>query len=337
VPRLRLEEIEELAFQALAAASTEPRNARPVAASIAAAEADAIPSHGLLRLPTYCAHASSGKVDGHAQPILSQTAPGALQVDARNGFAHPAIDMALTALAALAVEQGIAAVAIRNSYNSGVMGHHVERLARRSLVALGFANAPAVIAPWGGNHPLLGTNPIAFAAPSEGSEPVVIDQASSVVARGEILLRAQRREDIPDTWGLDREGRPTSDPKAVLEGGSLAPAGGHKGATLALIVEILAATLTGSLSSAKAGSLTSPGDPRRAGVGQLFVAINPEHFAASGLASRVRELCESISAQPGARIPGMRRFAARAVASIDGVAVDDDLYKVVTELTRASG
>jgi (2R)-3-sulfolactate dehydrogenase (NADP+) len=332
---LLLRQIQDLACRALIAANTERRNAEIVAASIAAAEADGIGSHGLLRLPTYCAHARSGKVDGFARPVLSHAAAAALQVDACNGFAHPAIALALDALVPLATQHGIAAVSIRNSYNSGVMGHHVEWLARRGLVALGFANAPAVIAPWGGRAPVFGTNPIAFAAPSSGGDPIVVDQAASTVARGEVMLRAQRGETIPDGWGLDAAGQATTDPHAVLNGGSMLPAGGYKGVTLALVVEVLAAALTASLPSAEAGSLTQD-DGKPAGVGQLFIALQPAAFGAGEFGERVSDLCRSITAQPGARLPGSRRFAMRESARTQGVMVDEALLQSIASLVPGS-
>ena len=330
--RLRLGEIEDLAYRALIASKTSAANARSVAASIAAAEADGIQSHGLLRLRAYCTHARSGKVDGFAAPTIDQAGPAVLRVDARNGFAHPAIDLAVEGLARLTGTQGVAAVAIHNSYNSGVMGHHVERLARSGLVALGFANAPAVIAPWGGSKPVFGTNPLAFAAPRAGDTPIVIDQASSVVARGEVMLRSQRGESIPEGWGLDAAGRPTTDPNAVLDGGSMVPAGGYKGASLALMVELLASTLTGSLHSYEAGSLTAD-DGKRAGVGQLFIALDPERIAGSGFSNRVGEICRQMLGQSGVRLPGSRRFAARANAQATGVLVDDAVLGKIESLT----
>jgi (2R)-3-sulfolactate dehydrogenase (NADP+) len=330
LPRLTLAEVEDLAHRALLASCTGDANARIVARSIAAAEADGIGSHGLLRLPAYCAHARSGKVDGHARPTIAETAPGTLRVDAANGFAHPAIEAALDRLVPLAATQGIAAASLFRSYNSGVMGHHVERLARQRLVGLGFSNAPAVIAPWGGHEPLFGTNPIAFAAPHDAGEPIVIDQACSIVARGEVLLRAARGEPLPDGWGLDRRGEPTIDPDAVLQGGSMLPFGGRKGATLALMVEVLAATLTGALRSAEAGSLTAD-DRKPAGIGQAFIALSPDRFAA-GFQDRIGALCEAIAAQPGARLPGARRFEARRRSTLEGIVVDESLLSRVQAL-----
>jgi (2R)-3-sulfolactate dehydrogenase (NADP+) len=327
---LTLAQIEELANAALVASGASRSNARIVAKSLAAAEADGIASHGLLRLPTYCAHLRSGKVKGDAQPSIFVAGPASLRVDAANGFAHPAIEIALSRLAEHAHSQGIAAASIVNSYNSGVMGRHVERLADVGLVGLGFANAPAVMAPWGGKTPRYGTNPIAFSAPVAGGDPIVIDQACSVVARGEVLLRAERREPLPEGWGFDASGEPTTKARAILDGGSMAPFGGHKGAALALMVEVLAASLTGALPSTDAGSLTTD-DGKPAGVGQLFIAISPDRFSAD-FKERTRELCDAILADAGVRIPGARRFMERMRSASQGVSVDDALMERIKGL-----
>lgn len=330
--RLSLQQIEDLAYAALTACRTDPANARIVAASIAAAEADGIASHGLLRLPTYCAHARTGKVDGFAQPAMTAAGAAVIQVDACNGFAHPAIDLAVRPLVELCREHGVALASIRNSYNSGVMGHHVERLATAGLVGLGFSNAPATIAPWGGRAPVFGTNPIAFAAPRPDAPPIVVDQAASVIARGEVMLRAQRGESVPDSWGFDAEGSPTSDPGAILRGGSMAPAGGRKGVSLALIVEVFAAVLSGPLLSVDAGSLTEC-DGRFAGIGQLFVAVDPGKLS-DDYAQRIQRLATIIEAQHPARLPGSARQAHRISATQRGVEVSDELLARLNEVCR---
>lgn len=333
MPRLRLEEIRDLAFHALTKSRTSEANAGPVAQSLAAAEADGIPSHGLLRLPTYCEHARVGKVDGMAEPAWRQAGPAAIVVDAMNGFAHPAIEIALQRLVRAAREQAVAAVAVCRSYNSGVMGHHVELLAEAGLVALAFANAPAVIAPWGGRKPVFGTNPIAFAAPRAKGPPLVVDQASSVVARGQVLLHAQRGEPIPSGWAMDAQGQPTTDPRAVLDGGSMAPAGSYKGVSIALIVEVFAAALAGPLYSFEAGSLTID-DGKPAGVGQFFVALDPARFAGAGFADRIDALCEAMLRDPNVRLPGARRYAVREAARIGGVEIDEKLHGWVKALAQ---
>jgi len=321
---LSLAEVEALTFRALTACGTAEGNARPVTASVVASEADGIHSHGLARLPTYCEHARCGKIDGTVSPSVEQVAPAAVRADARDGFAHPAIDLGFELLLPLAKTTGIAALAVTNSYNCGVCGYHVERIADAGLVALGFVNAPASIAPWGGTKGVFGTNPISCAVPRRGQAPLVIDQSSSVIAKSEVVVHAQKDEPIPEGWALDAEGRPTTDPKAALAG-TMVPSGGYKGAGIALIVEFMAAAMTGSHLSIDASSFADNqgGSPR---TGQFFMAIDPGTFAGAGFADQVARLFGAISDQDGARLPGDRRLAARARTAKDGVTIRKALH-----------
>jgi (2R)-3-sulfolactate dehydrogenase (NADP+) len=332
---ISLTEVEELSFAALRAHRTSDANARCMARSIAAAEGDGLRSHGLLRLPTYCAHAAIGKVDGHAVATVVRARPAAWIADAREGFAHPAIDAGFAALVPGAKEQGIAVLAVTNSYNCGVVGHHVERLAEQGLVALAFANTPAAIAPWGGSKALFGTNPLAFAAPRASDLPLVIDQSSSVVARGGVMLAASRGVAIPAGWALDPDGAPTTDPSAALAG-SMLPAGGYKGAGIALMVEILAAASTGASFSFDASSFAdNNGGPPR--TGQLFVALDPGAILGGAFAARVDAVIAAMSAQAGVRVPGARRVEARKVAVEKGVQVERGLWERVAGLGSTEG
>lgn len=304
--------IAALATAALMRAGTAERNAHPVAASIAAAEAQGLPSHGLLRLPAYCEHVACGKVDGHATATIARPRPGTVIVDARTGFAHPAIDAGFPVALEAARACGVAILAIANSYNCGVVGDHVERFAQAGLVALGFVNSPASIAPWGGAKPLFGTDPLAFAAPVAGGEPIVLDQSSSVVARGEIMLRAKSGSPLEPGWALDAAGNPTLDAQAALKG-SLMPAGGYKGSGQALMVELLAAALTGANFGFQASSFaTNDGGPPR--TGQCFIVIDPDALG-DGFAKRAAEMIATMRAQAGVRVPGSRRAANRLVSS----------------------
>ena len=154
---LSLTEIEDLAFRALTHVGTSEQNARPLAVATAATEADGVASHGLAYIPIYCEHVTCGKVDGAATPRLDTPRPGVITVDAGTGFAHAAIDAGFEALIPLARSQGIAALAISNSYNCGVLGYHTHRLASAGLLGIGFTNAPASIAPSGGAKPVVGS------------------------------------------------------------------------------------------------------------------------------------------------------------------------------------
>jgi (2R)-3-sulfolactate dehydrogenase (NADP+) len=330
---LTLAEVEALSYEVLVAANVTSNIARIVARSVRRAEADGIRSHGLARLGTYGQHARIGKVDGQAAAELTKTGPASVRVDAKCGFAHPAIEIGLMELTKLARESGIAVLAITNSYNCGVLGHHVEDIADAGFVGLGFVNAPPSIAPWGGHTPIFGTNPIAFAAPVANRPPLVIDQSSSVIARGEIMLHAQQDKPIPKGWAITADGEPTTDPKEALKG-SLLPSGGYKGAGLALIVEVMAAVLTGAnLSIAASSFADDAGGPPR--TGQLFVAIDIARLAGrNAFDSQFGCLLSAITDQPGARLPGDKRLAARSSTARDGVKVPDKLLAALIEKSK---
>jgi (2R)-3-sulfolactate dehydrogenase (NADP+) len=325
---LTLAEAERLVAGALARCRTSADNAACVARALTAAEADGLKGHGLSRVPSYAAQAKVGKVDGFAIPKLARPRPGAAVIDAAHGFAFPALAAAVQALPAMAREVGIASAAIFRSHHCGAAGHPAERLAEQGLVALMFANTPAAIAPWGGARAVFGTNPIAFACPLPGRPPLVIDLALSKVARGNILAAKQKGERIPRGWALDKEGKPTTDPDAALAG-TMLPLGDAKGTPLALMVELLAAGLTGANYAADASSfLDTEGPPP--GTGQLIIAFDPTAFG--GSPARFATLIAAIEAQPGARLPGSRRLAARAKAALEGLMVSDALIKEIETL-----
>ena len=320
-PTLTLDEIEDLAFGALVAAGTSEANARPLANATAATEADGIASHGLAYIPIYCEHVRCGKVDGQASPELSRPAPSVFQVDAATGFAHPAIALGFDSLIPAARELGVAALAVRNSYNCGVLGYHTRRLAKEGLLAIGFTNAPASIAPVGGRRPAVGTNPFSLAAPdADGGVAVLIDQSASVIAKSEIMKHAREGLPIPPGWALDPDGQPTTDPEIALKG-SMAPSGGYKGVGVALMVEIMAAAMTGATLGINASpfSGTKGGPPR---TGQFFLAIAPGTTSGGLFAERLTTLVEELREQPGVRVPGDGRRAARRRAERQGVAVN---------------
>ncbi|KTQ95593.1 sulfolactate dehydrogenase [Aureimonas ureilytica] len=335
VARLTLAEVEDLTARALHACGVAPGPARSVTASVVAAEAEGIHSHGLARLPTYCEHARVGKIDGTAVPVLTRLRPGLVRVDAGGGFAHPAIDLGLSALVEAARAQGIAALAVTGSYNCGVVGYHVGRIAAAGFLALGFVNAPASMAPAGGARAVFGTNPIAFAVPREGREPLVLDQSSSIVAKSEIVVHQQRGEPIPLGWALDRDGQPTESADAALAGGTMLPSGGHKGANLALLVELMAAWLTASNLSIDASSFADNvgGSP---GTGQFFIAIDPGPLAGNEAQARLGRLAEAIATQDGARLPGARREAARRRTAVDGVPIPGALYDKLRQIAAGA-
>jgi (2R)-3-sulfolactate dehydrogenase (NADP+) len=321
VTRVSFERAEARLTDIFAAAGASPANAASVAWALVMAEADGLKGHGLSRVPTYLAMLKSGKIDGQVVPKVSRPKPGVLAIDAGHGFAYPAIDLAIAEIPDLARDQGIVAAPIRRSNHCGAAGLHVERLAEQGLVALLFANTPGAIAPWGGSKPVFGTNPIAFAAPLARREPVVIDMALSKVARGPIVAAKQKGQAIPEGWALDVHGKPTTDAAAALAG-TMVPLGDAKGATLAMMVEILAAALVGAHFAYEASSfLDGEGGPPK--TGQLIMAIDPSAMGGTWFAERMTSLAAAIETQPGARLPGARRMALRMKAAQDGVSIAD--------------
>ena len=328
--RLTPEQATDLVRRALEASDVATANATSVAEALVAAEIDGQKGHGLSRVASYAAQARSGKVDGHAVPQVERAAAALLRVDAGHGFAYPALDRAIEALVPLAAETGVAAAAVSRSHHCGQLARHVERLAERGCVALMLANTPKAMAPWGGRDPLFGTNPIAFAAPRPGKAPIVIDLSLSKVARGKVMAASKRGESIPEGWALDAEGRPTTDPNAALDG-SMVPAADAKGAALALMVEILAATLTGANHSFEASSFFEAEGPPP-GVGQMLIAFDCARAGGPGFGGRIETLVSAIEEQEGARLPGERRIEQRARVLAEGLPADPALITEIEAL-----
>lgn len=303
-----VETLRKTAEAALVAHGASPANAGPVARAIALAEAEGNAVCGLFYLPHFCAQLAAGKIDGHA--VAQVTVSGAtIRVDAATGFAQPAFEAGLAALSRLARSQGVAAMSVGNSYNALALGHFVRPLADAGLIAIAMSNAPASVAPPGGKARLFGTNPLAWAVPVPDGAPIVVDQSLSAVTKTAVLLRQASGQALEPGWAQDGEGRPTTDADVALAG-SLLPAGGQKGANMALLVEILSAALSGASLSVEASPLgTIEGGPPR--LGQFVIALDPAHFA-PGFGAALARLAATF-AQAGARLPGAGRALAAEV------------------------
>lgn len=327
--RLTVDAAKILISDCLVRCNTGRNQADVVARALVEAELVGQAGHGLRRVPSYGAQAASGKVDGHAVPEIKRVNSTALSIHAHYGFAYPALDAALERLPEICGANGMAIAGIRASHHAGVTGLVVERLAREGLVAIMFANTPAAIAPWNGGRALYGTNPIAFAAPVPWAEPLVIDLSLSKVARGKLLAAQQKGEPIPEGWALDGEGNPTTDPNEGLKG-TMLPLGDAKGAVLALMVELIAAALTGSNFGFEATSFFEA-DGAAPGTGQVIIAIDPGALGAQGLA-RIGVMAAAIEGQADARLPGRRRQQLRAKLTVEGIPADRALLDQIEKL-----
>ena len=317
------EQLQDLGMAVFREAGVPKESSASVVEALVRAELDGLPSHGFSRIPFYVDQALSGKVKARAIPLVRQAAPAAVLVDAGNGFAFPAILAGLEKAIPLARRNGVSVLGVTRSHHCGVVGLYAERIAEAGLISLIFSNTPAAMAPWNGSKASFGTNPLAFGCPREGKHPLVIDMSLSKVARGKIMGAKQRGEAIPEGWALDAAGRATTDPVAAL-GGTMIPVGDAKGAALALMVEILSATLTGANHAYEASSFFEP-TGSAPGIGQTFILLDPKPLNPD-FSARLEALCGHLLGQEGVRLPGERRFMLRERNRVSGVNLPEALY-----------
>jgi (2R)-3-sulfolactate dehydrogenase (NADP+) len=332
MPTLQPLELEQLAARALRAAGASQSMAETAAHCLVAADAQGLATHGVARVPTYCAHLASGRANGRAVPVIIRDKAAACLVDAGNGLAFEACVRAVEEAVARARVHGMAIAAVTSSHHCGALGILLEPIAAAGMAGIAFSNAPAAIMPWGGTKPVFGTNPVAAIFPRRDAPPFVIDLSLTQVTRGQIMLLAKAGKPVPEGWGMDAAGRPTTDPQEILVGGSLHAVGGLKGTMLALAVEILCCVVTGAALSSEVESLhLGAGAPLR--LGQMFVAIDPEALAGGTVyAERIETLVAAMLAEEGVRLPGTRRHEARDKTARDGILVEEALYRELVAL-----
>ncbi len=324
-------DLEQLMNSALARAGATPAMAAATARALRAAEEEGIASHGASRIPQYCGHLANGRASGAAVPLVARDSKAACLVDARGGLAFEACELAGREAVRRAGEHGVAFVSVTNSNHFGVAAYHLDAIAAAGMVGLAFGNSPAAMPAWGGKRALMGTNPVAAVFPRSQGRPLSIDLSLSAVARGKIMVAARGGNPIPEGWGGDKEGRPPTDAKAALEG-SMLPAGGVKGAMLALTVELLVCALSGSAFGFESDSFfTEEGRPTR--IGQAIIAVNPDAVAGRSIYDeRVETLIQAMLSDEAVRLPGERRRHNRERAQRDGVSVPTDLLAKIRAL-----
>jgi len=325
--RMSLAEAQAAVSAALQRAGAGTAMAEATARALVLAEAQGLGSHGLSRVPQYATHLRNGRVNAGALARVAKRKGGALLIDADQGLAFPACELAVREAIAAARENGVAFAGVANSHHAGVIVDHLRPAADAGLVGLGFANSPAAMPAAGGKHPIFGTNPVAAVFPRRGQLPLMIDLSLSEVARGKLMVAAKAGKSIPEGWALDADGHPTTDPGAALAG-SMLPIGATtspKGAMLALVVELLVTALIGSQFGFEASSFfVDAGNRPR--IGQAFIVIDPGALAGSGAyLDRVEVLVAEMLKDEGVRLPGARREALRLKAAAEGIEVPEAL------------
>ena len=293
------------------------------------AEAQGMASHGLSRVGQYTTHLRNGRANGEAVPLVTRRKGGAVMVDAQEGLAFGACELAVREGIAAAKESGVAFVGVIRSHHCGVVVDHLRAVADAGMVGIGFSNSPAAMPAAGGRHPIFGTNPIAAVFPRRGHAPLMIDLSLSEVARGKLMVAAKQGTSIPEGWALDAQGRPTTDPKAGMAGSMLpfgsGPQSSPKGAMLALMVELLVTAVIGAHFGYEASSFFVD-EGNRPGLGQAFIVIDPGALAGTDhFLDRVEVLVAEMLQDEGVRLPGARRDALRLKAVAQGIEVADTL------------
>jgi LDH2 family malate/lactate/ureidoglycolate dehydrogenase len=297
-----------------------------------------VDSHGIGMLPHYQRFFASGELDPKAQPSVRQERPSTALVDAHHSIGHTAALLAMRLAIGKAQATGVGVVGVCGSNHYGAAGYYAQMAANEGLIGLSLTNAfTPFLVPVFGRQPQLGTNPIAFSAPGRRHPPVSLDMATTTVAYGKVSIARRAGKALPEGWALNAEGRPEHDSAVAAETKLLAPLGGtrvlggHKGYGLALMVEILCATLTGA---SAADRIT----------GHFFLVIDPGAFRDPGefraeldaLTDRMRA---TEPAEPGQRVlvPGDPEYAAFAERSLRGIPMTPTLLEEVREVCRESG
>ncbi len=334
---ISMADAEAIVVHVLSSAGANPAMALATARALVLAEAQGLSSHGLSRVSQYATHLRNGRVNGAAVPTLVSQRGGAALIDAQEGLAFAACDMAMQEAVARARTHGVAFVGVTNSHHCGVLVDHLRSAASAGLVALGLTNSPSAMPTAGGKHAIFGTNPVAAAFPRRAHEPLMIDLSLSEVARGKVMVAAKVGKPIPLGWALDAAGQPTTDAKAALAG-SMLPLGAvssPKGAMLALVVELLVTAVIGAQFGFEASSFfVDAGNRPR--LGQAFIVIDPGALVGSGAyLDRIEVLITEMMSDDGVRLPGVRRSQLLAQAQRDGLNVPQAAVDALRALVTA--
>lgn len=289
----------------------------------AGCERDAALSHGVFRVPQYAVSLQTGYLNGAAEPAVDVVSPTFIRVDAAGGVAQFALERAHRAIEQAVTQHGSAVVAIRDSHHHSELWPDLEPFAHQGWFGLSTVTAGTpFVAPAGARAPVLGTNPFAFATPVDGADPLIADFATSAMAMGDVTLHAQSGRAVPPGTGLDSAGNETTDAAAITGGGTLLPFGGHKGAALSIMVEVLASALTGGAFSHQTPE-QKPKGVRTNRTGQFLLLIDPDFGGDGGHAVRVAGFVAALRSAGVDRMPADRRYRARAEALQNGVPVTD--------------
>ena len=333
------DEARDFVKSAFSAAGVNEEKSRIMADTLVWAALRGIDSHGLTRVPVYLKRVEEGGVDKDAEIEVIRSTPSTALIDAHNAIGQYAAVKAAMLACDMAQKCGTASVFVRHSNHYGAAGYYVNEMARRGVIGIGGCNTPLAMALYGAGKPLLGTNPLAYAVPAGKYPPILLDMATSVVARGRIRRLSAAGKKIPLGWAVAQNGKPTDDPDEAVKG-CLLPFGGAKGSGIALLIEILSAIAAGAAFSEDIASLYDNCDKPQ-GIGHFFIAIDPESLIGRAeFNARMEKLVERIKDLPASEdggkvyLPGEKKHGLEIKNSKSGIPVPPDVEKDLTSVAR---
>lgn len=318
-----------------------PSTAGAVAHSLATADARGLTSHGVSRMGIYARRLKEGAISPHSEVSILEERASTLLVDGRNSMGVPVALETMDHLIKMAKRTGIAMATVRNSNHFGMAGYIAEHANRHGMIGYAASNGPSRMPAYGGSTPVFGTSPFACSIPRGASDPIVVDMATCVVARGKIIVAARAGETIPEGWALDSEGNPTTDPHAALLG-SVLPFAGPKGSAIALIIEVLAGVLSGTAWGTGVGDIYSDSSsPSR--TSHTLAVIDIRAFGETeaffdNLEDLVAQITvDAVDGQAGALLPGEREKGLERLALSDGLELSPEVAADLNQVLESVG
>jgi LDH2 family malate/lactate/ureidoglycolate dehydrogenase len=334
------QKLENFCQALLVATGVSEAEAKLVASVFVDSSLDGIDTHGISRLPIALSRLQSGRIN--AKPIIKIKNEGAVaSINGDNGLGQLVAVRAMELGIKLAKVYGVSFITVKNSNHFGAASTYCKMATKENMIGQAFTNSPCAIPPWGGKHPYFGTNPISFGFPCV-DDSVIVDMSSSTVARGNIILAAKEGRSIPEGWAIDKDGNPTTDAKAALEGAVL-PVGGPKGYALALAVEVMSGIVSGSAYGNHVGWIYDE-SMEPCNIGHSFLVIDikrliPVDDFNQRMSDMIREIKEIPLAEgvKSIRIPGERRKSIAQERKENGIPINAGLLKEFDEIAEKLG
>ncbi|MEM2878469.1 MAG: Ldh family oxidoreductase [Candidatus Hadarchaeales archaeon] len=338
--KLTCDEEKRIISKLLTAAGSNAEEAEAVAEVLTEGDLRGFSSHGILRLPYILRAMKRGTIIGNAKVRVVRETPAAALLDGGHGLGHYVAKRGMEIAIEKARKHGIGATGIFNTNHFGIAGYYAEMAIKEGMAGIIATTTDALVHPWGGVEPLLGTNALAIGLPTE--PPTLLDMAMSVAARGKLVDAMKKGERIPEGWAIDSQGRPTTDPAEGLKG-ALTPFGGPKGYALAFVLELLAGPMVGAAAGRDVVGTLEPKEGFST-KGDFMIAIDPAAFVPMDeFRSRSRKFIEDIKSSKKApgfgeiMIPGEPETRAREKNLREGINIADSVWADLETIAREMG